>query len=170
MSVMPKPASDDEAGEIERFLFAEARHLDAFRYRDWLAMLTDDIHYVMPGVENRYRAEADPPEWRLGLFDDRMPELLRRIERFESVAAWPEDPPTRHFHVVTNIEAFVVDEGYEVFSVFVNHRSRGDHDNMVFFGRREDLIVRVEDGLRLRRRLIHGGQSLLAARNLNTFL
>jgi ethylbenzene dioxygenase beta subunit len=165
-----KAASLEEHREIEAFLHHEARLLDEGRYRDWLELLTDDVRYEMPTVENRYRRDGDPPAGRLGLFDDGMAELIRRIDRFECDAAWPEDPPTRHVHVVTNVEVFLADGGYDVCSTFVNHRSRGDHDDMVLYGRRRDRIARTADGLRLRHRIIHGSQSLLAARNLNTFL
>src|SRR5262249_1581120 len=34
--------------EVEQFLYAEAALLDARRFRDWLALLADDIHYWMP--------------------------------------------------------------------------------------------------------------------------
>jgi len=34
--------------EVEQFLYEEAALLDARRYRDWLALIADDVHYWMP--------------------------------------------------------------------------------------------------------------------------
>ena len=34
--------------EVEQFLYHEARLLDERKFDDWLALLTDDIHYWMP--------------------------------------------------------------------------------------------------------------------------
>ena len=155
---------------ISAFLHREARLLDEERYRDWLGLLTDDVHYHMPTPRNRYRRNGGEPGPQLALFDDNWTELDRRVRRFECDTAWPEDPPTRHVHVISNIEAYEHDDGYEVFSAFVNYRSRGDHDEMVLVGRRRDILRKGSDGLRLASRRIDSGQSCLAARNLNTFL
>lgn len=162
--------SDGGHGAIVAFLHLEARLLDLRRYRDWLGLLTADVRYVMASVENRYTRDglADGPP--LSFFDDTMEDLERRVQRFEIDTAWPEDPPTRHVHVISNIESFPTADGFEVHSTFVNYRSRGDHDEMLLFGRREDLLRVGPEGLRLARRTIHSGQSLLHARNLNTFL
>ena len=34
--------------EVEQFLYHEARLLDERKFDDWLALLTDDVHYWMP--------------------------------------------------------------------------------------------------------------------------
>lgn len=168
----------DVLNEITAFLYNEARLLDGERYREWLGLMTDDIRYVMPAVDNRYRrdgaAESAPGTGRMAFFDDGLIDLDRRVQRFESESAWPEDPPTRHVHIISNVEAYEHPDrdpaSYTVFSAFVNYRSRGDHDEMMLVGRREDVLRRLPDGLRIARRHIRSGQSLLTARNLNTFL
>ena len=46
--------------EIEQFLYAEARKLDDGRYRDWLALFTEDGHYWMPAEEDQEEGEGQP--------------------------------------------------------------------------------------------------------------
>ncbi len=49
---------DTIVGEIEQFLYREARLLDDRKLHDWLDMLTDDIRYWMPVRSNRYPANS----------------------------------------------------------------------------------------------------------------
>jgi ethylbenzene dioxygenase subunit beta len=163
----------DTAYRIERFLFREARLLDGERWADWLALMTDDIHYWMPAIENRRRADklgAYAPG-RGAYFDDNHFDLERRVARFMQPSAWAEDPPTRHVHVISNVEASQSenDGEYLVHSVFVNYRSRGETDNDLLLGRREDTVRETEGGLRIARRKIVITQSLLMSKNINTF-
>jgi ethylbenzene dioxygenase beta subunit len=158
---------------IEQFLFFEARLLDSERWADWLALMTPDIHYWMPAIENRRRADrlgAYGPG-RGAYFDDCHLDLGRRVARFMQPSAWAEDPPTRHVHVISNVEAYCtnVEDEYAVHSVFVNYRSRGETDNDLLFGRREDILRQVNGDLRIARRKIVITQSLLMSKNINTF-
>src|SRR4051794_41850053 len=47
------------AREIEEFLYREAELLDGRRYRDWLALLADDIRYWMPMRRNVKYGETE---------------------------------------------------------------------------------------------------------------
>ena len=159
--------------DIEQFLFEEARLLDAEAWEPWLALMTADIHYWMPTMENRRRADklkAYEPG-RGAYFDDDHADLSRRVARFMQPSAWAEDPPTRHVHAIGNVEAFdtPVPGEVEVHSVFVNYRSRGERDNDMLMGRRVDLLRRVDGQWRIARRKVLITQSLLMAKNLNTF-
>lgn len=159
--------------DIELFLIEEARLLDAEAWESWLALLTDDIHYWMPTIENRRRADK-LGAWEPGrgaYFDDNHFDLSRRVARFKQPSAWAEDPPTRHVHVISNVEVFETPKAdeYEVHSVFVNYRSRGESDNDMLMGRRVDVVRRVEGQWRLARRKVIITQSLLMAKNINTF-
>jgi len=163
----------DTARRIEQFLFREARLLDSERWENWLALMTDDIHYWMPAIENRRRADklgAFAPG-RGAYFDDNHFDLQRRVARFMQPSAWAEDPPTRHVHVISNVESCHAEtrREYRVHSVFVNYRSRGEADNDLLLGRREDILRDTEDGLRIARRKIVITQSLLMSKNINTF-
>src|SRR5690606_29323960 len=122
----------------------EARLLDEERWDDWLALMTEDIHYWMPTLENRRRADKAGPYGpdRGALYDDSLQDLTRRVTRFKQPSAWAEDPPTRHAHVISGVEAYEGerDGEYRVHSTFVNYRTRVDHDNYLLVGRREDVL------------------------------
>lgn len=160
--------------EVQQFLYREARLLDAERFEDWLEMLTEDIHYWMPSIQNRYRRDKTPAHSldHMALFDEDLKSLQLRIKRFNTGVAWPEDPPTRHCHVITNIEVELTDKAdeYRVYSAFVNHRSRTEQDEETMMGRREDLLRRVDGTLKLARRKIITTQSTILAKNLSAFL
>jgi len=160
--------------EVEQFLYREARILDAEQFDDWLEMLTEDIHYWMPSIQNRYRRDKSPAhdENAMALFDEDLKSLQLRIKRFNTGVAWPEDPPTRHCHVITNIEVELTGNPneYKVYSAFVNHRSRIEKDEDTMMGRREDLLRRVDGALKLARRKIITTQSTILAKNLSAFL
>jgi ethylbenzene dioxygenase beta subunit len=168
-----QPVDQQTAYRIQSFLLREARLLDTEAWDEWLALMADDIHYWMPAIENRRRIDklkAYEPG-RGAYFDDNREDLGRRVARFKQPSAWAEDPPTRHIHVVTNIEAFPSDAPgeYRVYSAFVNYRSRGEADNDMLLGRREDVLREIDGDFRIARRLVLITQSLLLSKNLNTF-
>lgn len=160
--------------EISQFLYREARLLDNEDYHAWFGLLAEDVHYWMPFIESRYRRDRTPVhnEMAMALFDEDLKSLELRIRRFYTGAAWPEDPPTRHCHVITNIEVELTasPDEYLVYSAFVNHRSRLEKDEDFIMGRREDLLRRVDGALKLARRKIITTQSTVLAKNLSTFL
>jgi ethylbenzene dioxygenase subunit beta len=159
---------------ITQFLYREARLLDTEAYDDWLTLFADDIHYWMPVIENRMRSDpagAYGPE-RMAYFDDGIEDLRRRVVRFKSPSAWMESPATRHVHVISNIEieATPREAEFKVYSAFTNYRNRGDSDQDLMFGRREDVIRRNGDSFLIVKRLILLAQSVLLSKNINTFL
>ncbi|MGC0416847.1 3-phenylpropionate/cinnamic acid dioxygenase subunit beta [Embleya sp. AB8] len=160
--------------EVHGFLAREARLLDEERYGDWLDLFTDDAHYLMPGIAARGRRDPEgawSPE-RMAYFDDTKSDLALRVARFQAPTAWAEDPPTRHLHVVSNIEVTAAEQPDElvVRSVVVSYRSQWDIDASVLYGRREDVLRRVDGALRIARRLVLLRHSTLPAKNINTFL
>lgn len=168
------PVDAETQRRIEQFLYREARLLDDERWDDWLALMAEDIHYWMPTMENRRRAD------KLGayaidrgaLYNDNRLDLTRRVSRFKQPSAWAEDPPTRHAHVISGVEVYQGERAgeYVVHSSFVNYRSRVERDNDLLVGRREDLLRAVGDSFQIVRRKILMTQSVLMAKNLNTFL
>ena len=88
--------SADRHYAIQAFLFREARLLDDEKFREWLGLLTDDIHYWLPIRENRFRNDRRPeptPENSASVYNDRYEDLDHRVARFETGLAWIEDPP-----------------------------------------------------------------------------
>jgi ethylbenzene dioxygenase beta subunit len=160
--------------EVAAFYAFEARLLDGERYPEWLELLTEDVHYWIPGVENRYRADRAGlyGAERMAYFDDTLADLRMRVARFESGAAFAEDPPTRHVHVVSNIEVEPAEsqEEFVARSVVVDYRNRGDQAGDTLYARREDRLRRVGGQLRIARRLVVLAHSVLPSKNLNTFL
>src|SRR5690625_4850988 len=156
--------------EISALLFREARILDEERYTEWLEFFTEDVHYWVPGVENLARRDLERSTSvdHMAHFDDTMDDLRMRVERFVAPTAWAEDPPTRHLHLISNIEVFETEEPdvHRVHSAFVNYRSQGESENATLYGRREDLIKQVsEREFKISKRVVVLRHNVLPAKN-----
>jgi ethylbenzene dioxygenase subunit beta len=161
--------------EIEQFLFREVRLLEEERYDEWLGLMTDDIHYWMPGIQARYRKDkaARYSHSRMALFDDDLFNLRRRVTRAVQETAWAEDPPTRTCYMVSNIEVEPIGrtDEFNVNSVILNVRGRNETEEDWLLARRKDRLRRIGDGsFRLAKREIYITQSVLLAKNFNIFL
>ncbi|MEE9146070.1 MAG: 3-phenylpropionate/cinnamic acid dioxygenase subunit beta [Candidatus Tectomicrobia bacterium] len=172
--------------QIEQFLYREARLLDERRFHQWLDLFTDDVHYWMPGRttryakiskslvildEDRYEEEELGKEEELALLDEDKQSLRMRIARLETGMAWAEDPPSRTCHLITNIE---VEDGevssrLSVYSAFIVYRNRGETEQDVFVGRREDTLRQIDGAWKIARRKIILNQSVLLAKNISIF-
>ena len=168
--------SQDVFFEVAAFLNKEARLLDEERFEEWLGLIHEDIHYWMPGIENRRRENPLKQGFydkdHMAYFDDSLRDLQRRVARFRQPSAWAENPATRNVHHVSNVEAFVAQapNTYEVYSTFSSIRSRGLDEEYVIYGRRYDTLIRTESGLKLLKRLILIPNATLSCKNINTFL
>jgi ethylbenzene dioxygenase beta subunit len=160
--------------EVEQFLYYEARLLDDENYGAWLELLTDDFRYWVPGVENRSRKDplGSTPRHHMAYFDDTKMDLARRVKRFTSDTAWSENPPTKQFHAITNIELVPTEAADEltVHSLTTVYRGRYEGTGDILYGRREDLLRRVDAELRLANRQVVISHNILQSKNLNTFL
>lgn len=168
------PVSLEIALEAEAFLLREARLLDHEHWDEWLNMISESIHYWMPGIENRRREDklGSYSLDHMAFFDDGIRDLQRRVERFKQPSAWAENPPTRNVHIISNIEVFQgeQDDEYYVHSCFINVRSRGLDENYQINGRREDTLRRESGELKLLKRKIISPNAMLLCKNINTFL
>jgi ethylbenzene dioxygenase beta subunit len=170
--------------EVSQFLYREARLLDEERYDEWLALFTEDVHYWVPGVENRMRRDSvgSISPSHMAFFDDNLQDLAHRVARYNTSTAWAEDPATRHFHLVANIEVEASAEPagpgapaagpgeYVVHSLLLNYRNRSHDEQDVITARRRDILRRTPEGLRIARRRVVLGQTVLLSKNINTFL
>ena len=161
---------------IEDFLYFEAELLDDRHLRDWLDLLTDDVHYWMPVRHNPLEKSADlngelskPGE--AYYFNDTKKTLKVRVERVYAKNAWAEMPPSRTRHLVSNIRV-KKDSGLEieVHSNFLCYRTRMEKDQDLFVGTRHDLLRRDNDNFKIARRTIILDQANLAAKNISIFL
>jgi ethylbenzene dioxygenase beta subunit len=160
-------------GEVQQFLYREARLQDAQEFRAWLDMLTDDIHYWMPARPARYRRNARAPlVTDAAYYNDRKEDLELRVARTETGTCWSEDPATRSAHVVTNIEVELTDnpDEYRVYSLVQVYRNMNEDEEHTLYGHREDLLRRVRGELKLARRKIVLDQNIFLNKSLNVYL
>lgn len=155
-------------GEILEFLYREAELLDGNRFSEWLALLDDDLHYVMP-VRTTQFLSAGPGFQDVAFFDDNLQSLRTRVRRLETDSAWAETPPSRTRHFVSNV--LVQSASTLEFAVrlsFMVTRTRGDQGYQLFTGSREDLLRRGTDQqLRIAGRRILVDQTVITATNLS---
>jgi benzoate/toluate 1,2-dioxygenase subunit beta len=88
---------DDRA--IERFLFHEARLMDAHRYDDWHALWDEDATYWVPANDD----DIDPAR-NVSVIYDRRGQLRNRIQRLRETL-WLKESAPRLKRLIANIEA-----------------------------------------------------------------
>ncbi|PTQ50857.1 MAG: aromatic-ring-hydroxylating dioxygenase, beta subunit [Hydrogenibacillus schlegelii] len=159
--------------EIEAFLYLEAELLDDQRFQEWLALLTDDVQYVMPVRITREKAQGKGIIKNMSHFVETKYTLRKRIERLDSEYAWAEDPPSRTRHFVSNIRIAPdrPDAGeVSVKSNVLVYRSRGDDPTYdILSAERHDVLRRTPEGWRLASRTIYLDHSVVTTRNLAIF-
>ena len=191
----PLPYSDPVHQAAHQFLVEEAALLDAADYAGWLALLCEDIRYLMPVRVTTARGAGFDSLAGMAHFDENMYALRKRVERLGTDHAWTEDPPSRTRHFVSNVRTFAAGsvEGVRdgtgaeagaveqaagsgavelhVESSLLLFRSRGDtrEADLVSAGR-TDTLRPTDDGYRLARREIAVDESVLRTQNLAIFL
>jgi 3-phenylpropionate/cinnamic acid dioxygenase small subunit len=83
---------------FEQFLIHEAALLDGRRFRDWMALFTDDGTYWVPAVPDQ-----QSPFNQASLFYDDRDLMKTRVERLEHPRIHVQTPPSRTAHLVGNI-------------------------------------------------------------------
>jgi phthalate 3,4-dioxygenase beta subunit len=165
---------DDERHLVaHRWLVDEAYLLDAQAYTEWLDMLAEDIHYLMPVRVTTARAAGYDTSPGMAHFDEDKYSLSRRVARFQTEHAWTEDPPSRLRHHLSNVRSFATDDPDHlvVESATLLFRSRGDVGEGAFLSAgREDLLRREGDQWKLARRTILVDESVIRMQNLAIFL
>ena len=157
---------------ISQFLYEEARMLDDWQFRDWLAQLDDDIRYTMRTTVNaqtrdRRKGVQPPTTW---IFNDNKDQLERRIARLETGMAWAEEPPSRTRHLIGNLQISETDVP-DVFAVRLNYllyRAQKERDETFYVGTRVDKVRRLPgDEWRLLAREIVLDQAVITSHNLS---
>jgi phthalate 3,4-dioxygenase beta subunit len=169
-----RPLRYDDPAHLtaHQFLVEEAALLDAADYGGWLALLTEDIRYLMPVRVTTARGAGFDSLPDMGHFDEDMYALRKRVERLATDHAWTEDPPSRTRHFITNVRTFR-NGGAELLveSALLMFRSRGDtREADLLSAGRSDRLRETGDGLRLARREITVDESVLRTQNLAVFL
>lgn len=169
------PFSDERHLQAHHWLVEEAYTLDAQRYEDWLGLLAEDVHYIMPVRVTTARGAGYDSSPGMAHFDENKYSLSRRVARFATEHAWTEDPPSRLRHHVTNVRTFTTEDADHlvVDSGLLLYRSRGDvREASVISAGREDLLRRAPggEGWLLARRTVLADDSVLRTQNLAIFL
>jgi phthalate 3,4-dioxygenase subunit beta len=166
------PFSDERHLQAHQWLVDEAYLLDAQSYEEWLELLTDDIHYVMPVRVTTALSAGFDTSPGMAHFDEDKYSLSRRVARFLTEHAWTEDPPSRLRHYVTNVRTFASDDDHLIVdSAVLLFRNRGDvRESSLVSAGREDLLRRSGDGWKLARRTILVDESVMRMQNLAIFL
>jgi 3-phenylpropionate/cinnamic acid dioxygenase small subunit len=169
----PLPFNDERHLAAHQFLVDEAYLFDAQQYREWLDVLTEDIHYLMPVRVTTARGAGFETSPGMAHFDENKYSLSRRVARFLTEHAWTEDPPSRLRHYVTNVRTFATedDDHLVVESAELLFRSRGDVNEAALIScGREDLLRSEHDQWKLARRTILIDESVFRMQNLAVFL
>lgn len=172
------PFGDQRHLMAHQWLVDEAWMLDAQSYSDWLDLLTDDIHYLMPVRVTTALGAGYDTSPGMAHFDEDKYSLSRRVARFLTEHAWTEDPPSRLCHHLSNVRAFaadldghLVEDHLVVESATLLFRSRGDvREGSFVSAGREDVLRRTPEGWKLARRTILVDDSVMRMQNLAIFL
>ena len=156
------PTSPEQQRALERFYAYEARLLDSRQYQQWLALLSQDVQYIVPArtnplVDNRQRGEESMISVERELEgadssgcpvrEEGYVHLMLRAERAYKINAWAENPPARTRRIVGNVELMSDSEaGLEVWSNFPLHYARPGSSDTAIAGQRRDLLVCTDDG------------------------
>ena len=170
---VPIRCGEGRYNEVLDFLYREAEILDERRHEEWMAMLSDDIRYVVPVRVTSAHSLSDSALGDMGHFDEDRYSLAKRVERFATEHAWAEDPPSRTRRHVTNVRCFEGNADGEVIarSNLLLFRSRGDiHDHDLLSATRTDVLRREGPTLKLARRTVLLDESVLRTQNLAVFL
>lgn len=158
--------------EAEHFLYEEAAVLDERRYRDWLSLIADDMHYWMPIRRTVTLSDIDKEFTKIGdmaFFDDTRAILEMRVKKLEAGSAWSEDPPSRSRHFVSNVRVVdVTGDEITTESSFCLYRTRLNTEVDIWTGRRIDGLRRNDDSFLLFKRHMFLDQTLIRSTNMST--
>jgi 3-phenylpropionate/cinnamic acid dioxygenase small subunit len=167
------PFSDERHLTAQQWLVDEAWLLDARAYEEWLELLTDDIHYLMPVRVTTALGAGYDTSPGMAHFDEDRYSLSRRVARFLTEHAWTEDPPSRLRHHLSNVRTFAADDPDHLIaeSATLLFRSRGDvREGALVSAGREDVLRRTSGGWKLARRTIKADDAVIRMQNLAIFL
>ena len=109
---------------FERFLLDEARLLDGRRFRDWMALFTEDGTYWVPSVPDQ-----QSPFTCASLFYDDRQLMETRVARLEHANIHIQNPPSRTMHHIGRPLVDPAADGahYKISSTLIMAESRDGH-------------------------------------------
>jgi len=130
-------------GAIERFLYHEARLMDAHRYDEWYALWDEDATYWVPANDD----DIDPAR-NVSVIYDRRGQLRNRIQRLRETL-WLKEAAPRLKRLVSNIEAGGDDASIEVSSNFILAELH-HHSQIVWAGTSIHRLVPQGDSFKIK--------------------
>jgi p-cumate 2,3-dioxygenase subunit beta len=100
--------------EAEDFLYREAALLDEWRLEEWLSLMTEDAHYLVPPNDT---PDGDPKNTLFILSDD-IVRIRERIKRLMSPECHAEYPHSRTRRIVGNVR--ILEEAGDTVTVAAN--------------------------------------------------
>ena len=163
------PAVDEATRrEISEFLYHEAVLADESRYEEWVALVTDDIHYWVPFGAGDYE-----PGSRVSFLNDNRNRLTTRIQQLMSGRRYSQVPQSPMRRIISNIQILAVHpdcngDEYEVGSNFVlyEHAVQATNDMRTWVGRTTHRLRRTDEGLRIARKKVELVNSTSALPNM----
>ena len=168
MSCNSLTITPEEQRRLERFYFHEARLLDNRQYHQWLAMVAEDVRYLMPArgnpmVDNSERGNEqmisvereleDSNSLGCPIREEGYIHLMLRVERAFKINSWSEQPPARTRGLVGNIEVMSREgDDWSVLSNFHLYYARPGNDSVMYSGQRRDLLKASADSYRIQSR------------------
>jgi 3-phenylpropionate/cinnamic acid dioxygenase small subunit len=152
--------------EVERLVAYEVYLLDERRFHEWLALFTEDATYAVAVREVVQSTEEDRGLYRypeVPVFDEDIGFTSVRVKRLETRLAHAEQPASLTRHLITNVLVHENggDDGLPVSAHFQVYQHRPGVSEQVFYGKREDLLRRVDNQWRIARRQVVLDTSLL---------
>ncbi|MEE4146189.1 MAG: aromatic-ring-hydroxylating dioxygenase subunit beta [Halieaceae bacterium] len=160
--------SPEQQRALEAFYYREARLLDNRQYRQWLQLVSQDVHYVLPArvnaqVDNRQHGSEDmisvecelegAESMGCPIREESYMHLMLRVERAYKINSWSENPPARTRRLVGNVELMAKDrDDYAVVSNFHLYYARPGSECFIYSGQRRDLLRAAGDQFMLQRR------------------
>jgi 3-phenylpropionate/cinnamic acid dioxygenase small subunit len=139
-------ADGNSRAAFEEFIIHEAGLLDARRFRDWMALFTEDGTYWVPAVPDQ-----NSPFDQASLFYDDRDLMKTRVDRLEHPRIHVQTPPSRTAHLVGNVVIEKTDTAnneYVVGSTVIMVEYRDDTQR-TFAGRQRHRLRREGESFRI---------------------
>jgi 3-phenylpropionate/cinnamic acid dioxygenase small subunit len=136
----PAAGKTELLGDIEQFLFREARHQDEHRYEDWEALWADDGVYWVPA-----NGDDIDPEQQMSIIYDNRSRIGLRVKQLMTGKRHTQEPQSRLRRLISNVEVIGEDDnGLRVGAntIIFETNQRGD----TIWGARLDYVLRRQDG------------------------
>jgi 3-phenylpropionate/cinnamic acid dioxygenase small subunit len=134
--------------ELEEFVYLEAQLADESRYEEWEALLSDDMRYWVPVVQ-----EGADPNRDVSIINDNRSRLATRLRQLRTGTRHSQAPRSVMRRMLSNLVFKLHEEGvYGVEANFVVHEFQTQSVNQLslWAGRAEYRLVRQGDELRMR--------------------